>query len=341
MNARGSAATEACVAAVSVITLCCGGMSALYAVFARVWLERSLYEITVCLAGEAGERACEKSLRSSVAFALPIGELRALKTHRSSRSTSAEIRFRIGDETLVLSDRRRLPLGAKGFGTIALLCLLPVLVASMATVSSAFLLLRTDAEARHHCRVRLLEEQSKVAQTLEELLALNPRARALRALARGAQAQAMALPPPFNAPAVAALESLRAQQLALAAKQRFLLAKGKLISAATPVKVAFDLKRKVAARSEQRLDYRRSFEVAKFDLVANPPGDLTPDYEPAPTFGKSQRMRVGWDFAADAVLPDWAKPIVRSHGLRSRGTCAATLEKGGTKWKPILSADKS
>ena len=341
MNARGSAVTEACVAAVSVITLCCGGFSALYAVFARVWLERSLYELTVCLAGDAGERVCEKSLRSSVAFALPIGEVARLTSSRSSRATSAEIRFRIGEKTLVLSDRRRLPLGSRGFGTVALLCLLPVLIAAMATVSAAFLLMRTDAEARHHCRARLLEEQGRIAKTLADLLALNPRARALRELAKGAEAHAVALPPPFNAPAVAALQGVRAQQIALAAQQKLLLARGKLVSTATPMKVAFDLRRKISARAEQRLDYKRSLEAAEFDVIASPPGDLTPDYEPASTFTRSQRMRVSWDFAAAAVLPTWASKIVGASGLRSRGTCAATLEKGGSKWLPTLSADKS
>ncbi len=115
MNERGSTLIEAATAAATLCLLVSGGLSISYMAFARVWLERSVYEGVVCLATSSSVEDCRNGLAKATGSALPIGRVSELRLARNTRSAEVALRFRIfGREVIRLRDRRTLPLGGRG-----------------------------------------------------------------------------------------------------------------------------------------------------------------------------------------------------------------------------------
>lgn len=246
----------------------------------------------------------------------------------------------------------------RGFGTVALLALLPLFLTLVAGAASAFLLFRSDAKLRHECRTKLLDSQDKVAVHLRKLIALNPKARALRRQRQMADAAVMSTPP-GTAGAVARARQAYVidMQLVLAAKQRALIAQGILASRRGPTQATQAVHR---STNEETMLYRgetadrgrnvRSTRVAAFDVRPSPANSLTPDYEPAANFADSQTMRVRWTFGLGSFLPEWVKTWIPLDGLKFAADCSATIakttpvrlttknSKEETKWSPILNA---
>jgi hypothetical protein len=229
----------------------------------------------------------------------------------------------------------------RGFVTVSLLALLPVLAAVLAAVAATFLLMKTDGAAKQACRVEVLRTQASLAKTLRDLMALNSQARNLRVRREAAEA-AVAM---GEAPAAITLEVIMLQQTALAARQELLLAKGKLLSRTGPTLAL--VKAKAAVRSSSSGFSSRPVAVtghtssASFDVVAEPPMDMTPDYVPSPRFRDRQEMKASWSFDLTAFLPDWVRKILGSDHLKMTGECSATLEKGETQWEPKITMARS
>jgi hypothetical protein len=235
----------------------------------------------------------------------------------------------------------------RGSVVVSLLILMPLLVAILAVSVAVHLTIRTDAKSRHVCRTELLRSQEKTARALTELLALNPRAKTLRHEREVAdRAWQMAPTPPLKAAALIRLTFVIAKQVALAAQQKMLIAKGKSESHLGPQRVSRSVS---AALAEDQALYRaRAIELgsrasaqsASFDLVATPSASLTPDYQPSRMFEERQTMRIRWQLAIGPLLPEWISHLLSLEfgRLKLKAECAATLRKEKSKWSPVLSA---
>lgn len=110
LGVRGSSAVETCVAMTFVAIVTAGGLVVTYAAFARLWLARVAYESSICLTDRT-ERECERESRTTIARALPIGEVAESRFERSALSTRVDLQFKIAGERVVrVQDSRRLPL---------------------------------------------------------------------------------------------------------------------------------------------------------------------------------------------------------------------------------------
>lgn len=110
-NQLGSATLEATASMAFMAFAITSALTLSYFIFARVWLERSTYELIVCLASQGQKSSCESVARKQAATALPIGKIGRLKTFPNQKSITAEIHFYVGGrEIFRIKDKRRVPL---------------------------------------------------------------------------------------------------------------------------------------------------------------------------------------------------------------------------------------
>jgi hypothetical protein len=238
----------------------------------------------------------------------------------------------------------------KGFASVTLLILTPLIVAAVAVLASGYLILKADGQTRHLCRVRLLDAQAKVSADLHDLMALNNLAATLRAERKIAEAEvsaAAAFPPVLLPPAQAHQTSVIARQLALAANQKRLILHATMQSKMAPVQTSHEVQSTLSSLNFTHSDDHLSLEfsgrtqTASFDVVASPKSALTPDYMPSRDFERKQVMKISWSFRVSALLPSWIRPLAMSAGIRAHAECSAGLKKGDQQWQPSLNADKS
>lgn len=230
---------------------------------------------------------------------------------------------------------------------VALLALLPLLLAVIAVVAGGLLVLRIDGQSRHACRVMLLQEQARVAEILERLRAMNPGARSLRM--RRTTAENMlkhASTPPLKAAAWIALQEVIAEQAVFGARQKALIMQGRQVSLSAPLKAKTSVRRLfvstrlVQGETNVELGFMSRTRVPRFELMAKPIDSPTPDYEPPAGFDQRQLMSVGWSVRISALLPDWIVPLAKTSPLKLQASCSATLEKGKDKWVALLKTDR-
>lgn len=234
----------------------------------------------------------------------------------------------------------------RGFGSVAMLALIPFLMTFGVASGSIYLLFRSDAKYRHHCRTKLLQSQERVARHLAELIALNPQAQALRMEREFAELDvSLAMDPPTQAAAQAKLNIVIQKQIRFAAKQQMLIMKAKLESRSGPAQASVSLSQAAASDIKRRTSARLSptSQGGAFDVRAKQVNSLSPDYEPALTFTKSQTMRVRWRIGLSALLPTWVDTWIPLTGLGLAAECSATLAQPAglpkeQKWRPILNA---
>jgi hypothetical protein len=108
---HGSVAIEAAVALSALATLISGGLALSYFLFAKIWLQHSAYEASICLSTPAFESSCESKMKDSVGAALPIGELNYAQLGRNQLETSVSLTWKIADGIEIhIEDHRTLPL---------------------------------------------------------------------------------------------------------------------------------------------------------------------------------------------------------------------------------------
>jgi hypothetical protein len=111
LGERGSVLIESMTTLLALSLILTTGFAILYLAFARVWLDRQVYEGLICLASTARTNDCESILRRRVAFALPMGELSHVHLARTSYDASVRFSFFIfGRRGMQFEDQRRLPL---------------------------------------------------------------------------------------------------------------------------------------------------------------------------------------------------------------------------------------
>lgn len=235
----------------------------------------------------------------------------------------------------------------RGHVTIAMLAILPLLFTVFAFLAGALMLFKGDGAVRHVCRSALLASQEKIARDLRSLVALNPRAAILRAKRQAAESAVAASSayPVAAAAARARLAAVISQQMAFASKQRNLIFRSRIASAKSPAealaRVKLALYRSVGTGNPKLITSTDGDSAAaSFELVANPPSSLTPDYQPSPAFEKKQEMRVSWSISLNQFLPQWLSDWIPAGGLRSGGKCSVTIEKEAREWVPKITWDK-
>jgi hypothetical protein len=236
-----------------------------------------------------------------------------------------------------------------GFATVAMVVLLPLLLALFA-ISAAYFIFKNDGEARHTCRTELLRAQSQIATDLKELLSLNTDAFLLREERRLAEeavvASTIESPGLGTAAAEIRLAQVIAKQQIFAIKQQLIISRARQRSLTSPGRALESVRLKLAAsarvQSEDGLPYEFSSrsKPAFFDVVAQPKDSITPDYQPSPEFQRHQEMKARWSFNVGSFLPPWLRKIVPATGLQAQADCSTTLEKEGNSWEPRITKGK-
>lgn len=218
----------------------------------------------------------------------------------------------------------------KGFATTGLLTLLPLLLSIAAFAAGSFLILRENRRALFECRAGLLDAQENLLSDMESLLKLNSTAKALRLqrLAAEAAVVASAANPPALAAAQVALRVVIAEQKALDALQRSIIAKANLGSR---IRVR-NVSRKVS-------DEVKSVRTPVLAVVPKTP-DLAPEYKVAPGIEDKHVIRLSWIFRPLKALPTWINQILEQTPLKFTAECSTTAEKGKSKWQARLRRDK-
>jgi hypothetical protein len=234
----------------------------------------------------------------------------------------------------------------RGLASVVLLALLPALLAAGAVIATGLLLMKNDGEAKHACRTELLASQETAAHALNQLLALNPAAAALRAERQAAEAAVLAAPPHLKAAAVAALDAVKAEQAILGAQQRRLFSLGQH-SSREGVRAARMHLEKLFIEAHNRqgdlrfsLDFRANARPGRFALAIAPADSPTPNYDAPPGFSLNQTSSIDWNFHLRALLPVWTQSLVSHFDQRFQSHCSATIEKGQKEWIAVLKTDK-
>ena len=114
---RGTAAVEACAAALFFVSTISGFFFFAYVSFARAWTDHVTYEAAVCAAREESPAVCERRLRASLEGVLTIGRVTFAHAEKSEGAAEAHAVFRVTDKWATNSRRRlTLPLAAGNVG---------------------------------------------------------------------------------------------------------------------------------------------------------------------------------------------------------------------------------
>lgn len=216
----------------------------------------------------------------------------------------------------------------QGFALVSLLCLAPFAFALFLALCGSFYFLKRKSLAQAHCVQQASQLQNELAGTLDKLLRLNPRARALRAQREAADRALQAALASAIPYAIAIAQAYRTavvlRQIALRTQQESLLTQA-------------DQQRRFGHRRlRERLrnlrvvnvDSRRFFWRA-LAVEARPQATLTPDYETVPMFEALQQHR--FRFQTD-LRPPFADILPRMD-LRQVTECSVSLKGREKQWK--------
>ncbi len=232
----------------------------------------------------------------------------------------------------------------KGFGVVGLLILLPMLLAGLMTLVGACTLVAYYAESHHLCRKTLLEIQIKMADKVNELLSLNPKAERLRKEEKTARrAVQVAFLPPLKAAAIAYWLSVIARQTQLRSRQFKIIEN----SQREARQILHQLKRELQTKHSwlqmgegvfREIAHVRSGSI-KLLVYPTPVSSLSPNYNTAPLFSKLQSLDVQWSWDIHKILPRWILGHV-GEAPKFQGQCSSTLVQRKGKWVATLGKDK-
>lgn len=233
-----------------------------------------------------------------------------------------------------------------GFGLVSFLALTPLVIAVISMVVALALTLTTDAKLKHECRTQILESQRNVSGYLNEIIANNKTAKALRTQRQIAEVAVKAtIPfPPAHAAAKFDLAAVKASQYLHKLNQLRLIGLAKAQTMYAPRKTTYAVRTLLISESkrlsELRAVPRSNQNFPQFDLIETPKGDASPDYVPAADFTPKQEVRVSVEFDLATILPGWLRALLPQKTLRLKTECNSTLEQENEKWIERLSAGR-
>lgn len=206
----------------------------------------------------------------------------------------------------------------KGFSTLMLLFLLPLILVIITVTITSFYWITAYTQKQKLCRHTLLSAQKILADGINQLIALNPQAKALRfkeKLIKMAIVSA-AGNPPLLAELIAQLKLNHYQQTILHLKMTTLEKNAEIKSQA----ILFE-------SAKHFLILPR----AKLHLTKYPPRAIAPDFLPKPHFELKQRLSLSWQTQFNSFLNFFmhTKNIID-------GNCSTTLIRKETQWHATL-----
>lgn len=218
---------------------------------------------------------------------------------------------------------------------MSLLALVPLCAALIVALCSSFYFLKRKSLAQAHCIQQAAQMQNELKDTLDKLLRLNPRAKALRAQREAADSALKTAVSSANPYAIAAAQAywtaVVLQQTALRAQQQALLTRAEGQRQSGHRRLRERLRPLRVSSVDSRSYYWRALAVE-----AHPPASLTPDYDPLPLFAYMQQHR--FRFQVD-LRPPFADGL-RGLDLRQTTECSVTLKGEEKKWKvQVLAAN--
>lgn len=238
-----------------------------------------------------------------------------------------------------------------GQATVAAMILLPLILVVAGGLAVILYAMKLEANVTAACRMALNKSQTEAAAALHELRALNTAAKnsehAVKA-ANAAYVAAVAAGPAALAAATATRRTAIAAQAAIAAKQKYWLAKGRLASNLAAWKANLAVQAELKKASSLIAIQFPQTQRAQFRVRSFPPTAKTPRYQPEPGFSRSQEARLKLQstlrLAEQSQTSGWsdgaAQLALDLLGTMSFG-CAMTLtQTKGDRWLPAATEDK-
>lgn len=235
----------------------------------------------------------------------------------------------------------------KGFATILLMSLFPLLLAGGLAVFCTFGFLKSDLATLNLCRASQLEVQNKVGRNLTKLLKMNPQALRLRiAQAKAEKALAAAIEsgnPAAIAAAEAYLLTVQMRRQTLDGRQRALISTADLWLATGSTELQRNLRREWHRHSDPVSSWLQgTLQLSSASVpVLAVQGDLpevAPVYLTKADFAEAQAWMQSWRVSFRTV--SWAQNFFKFTGGFDR-SCTTSLYPAGEGWDARMKKDKS
>ncbi len=232
---------------------------------------------------------------------------------------------------------------------IGFLIFLPILLSSLAILSTSSFYLKEKTKALSICRQYLLEIQGQMSIALEKLENLNPLAKSLRIQRRNLE-YLLSITDLASKPLILAkLARVTAQQIKLFAQQKLIIKKVEVYA----MRHLRLLKTKVYGSKTTLISSSKVPIAAKLAVVAVPSMSLSPSYKTVWNFTQKQSINVSWVEKPAQIVPSFLRSFTGKMPSVS-GKCQSTLRRsttalssldlrgfinagqGGLRWQPIL-----
>lgn len=236
---------------------------------------------------------------------------------------------------------------AKGFATILLLSLFPLILSAGLALFCVFAFLKSDLATLNLCRAEHLALQNKVGRQLGKLLKLNPRAVRLR-LAEAQATKALALATSNgNALAIAAAEAkllnVKMRRQLLDGQQRSLIETANLWLSAGSLKLQRALKQEWFRQGSPLSPWLSGAlhlgpsRVPTLAVQADLP-EVAPVYQLKPDFSEAQSWQQRWQLTMKTT--GWSRKFLPFNGRFER-ECTSSIYSDGLDWTAKIKKDKS
>lgn len=235
----------------------------------------------------------------------------------------------------------------KGFASILLLSMVPLVLAGGLLVFTAFSFLKTDLGTLNLCRALQLEVQNKAGKNLDKLLKLNPQALKLRLAQRRAEKSIYMAVQSGNPAAIAAAEAfflkVQMQRQALHLRQRTLIETTNVSLKMGGATLQRRLLQEWNFHSQpvsSWLQGRLQLAGAKIPELSVKPDffEVAPMYEPVLQFEEAQAWTQNWHLELKTL--SWAEKFLKFHG-RFQRSCTTSLYSENATWIAKLKKAKS
>ncbi len=226
----------------------------------------------------------------------------------------------------------------KGFMTLSMLILMPMILAIAAVAVSGALSIRAAEKTEMICREGVLQAQTHMLSSYEKLISLNPIAKMLRAADKASK---LSLVIPFYG--VISAASVQEARMIFHSVQLSLITSANLRMKADLLTLKLQLAKSLGFESYGFLDS----EILNSPLLAveaKPQGNLTPDYFAQKDFADLQLIQMSWMIRLGQLLPDFLIDLLSSKNssaakLTMNLKCASSVQRNQTqedKWQATL-----
>lgn len=218
----------------------------------------------------------------------------------------------------------------KGFSTVLVLFLLPILVLFVFLVFFSQNLILSYSSIQNSCRDHSLKTQQVLAFYFNQILKLNPQATYLR---HEEKIILIAMAAAVGNPGVLAVLHKKLTQNRVSQRKLRLLMESLLQTGELKAQMMFLKTYSLTSQSFAK-NIQIQTERPKLYIHRTPPQSLAPNFEPVPFFEKRQNLTLKWSYDFINLFPN-----IRN-ALRISGSCSSTLTRKDRTWEPRLSVAK-